>query len=215
MSVVGITTRGNQEQANLINLILDKNIKVVFVEGNAGTGKSFISIASALQTFIDGRFERIIYTRDLVQVGEPIGFLPGGLDSKVDPYMACLDDSLEAIERVGGQITVEVAHQYIEVQPITFIRGRSLYNSIILVDEAQNLDLNTLRTVLTRLGENSKIILMGSTNQIDKRGQKTSGCDFARVRDKLIDRQYVGYVRLIRSERSKICAEIDDLLQEI
>ena len=202
MSVVGITTRGNQEQADLINLILDKNIKVVFVEGNAGTGKSFISIASALQTFIDGRFDRIIY-------------LPGGLESKVDPYMACLDDSLEAIERVGGQITVEVAHQYIEVQPITFIRGRSLYNSIILVDEAQNLDLNTLRTVLTRLGENSKIILMGSTNQIDKRGQKTSGCDFAKVRDKLMDREYVGYVRLIRSERSKICAEIDDLLQEI
>ena len=85
------------------------------------------------------------------------------------------------------------------MQPITFIRGRSLYNSIILVDEAQNLDLNTLRTVLTRLGENSKIILMGSTNQIDKRGQKTSGCDFAKVRDKLMDREYVGYVRLIRS----------------
>ena len=85
MSEVGITTRGTQAQTDQINLILDKNIKVVFVEGNAGTGKSFISIASALQTFIDGRFDRIIYTRDLVQVGEPIGFLPGGLESKVDP----------------------------------------------------------------------------------------------------------------------------------
>ncbi len=215
MSVVGITSRGNEEQAQLINLILDNSKKIVFVEGNAGTGKSIVSISSALQCLIDDKYKGMIYTRDLVQVGEEMGFLPGGIQDKVNPFLACLEDNLDAIERIGGKISKTEALRNIEIQPIPFIRGRSLHKTIMVVDEAQNLDLNTLRTVLTRIEDNCKIILMGSVNQIDKHGQKRDNCAYTKVINALKDKTYVGYVKLIKSERSAICSEIDEILQEI
>lgn len=220
MAVIGITSNGNEKQAEFIRHMFDPEKKIIFVEGNAGTGKTFIALASAIQLMKDKPKtydNHVIFTRDLVQVGEAMGFLPGGIEAKTDPFMACLEDALEAIERIGGVMTVEMMKEYIEVQPINFIRGRSLYGTILIVDEAQNLDLNTLKTVLTRLGDNCKVVLMGDAKQIDKYGQKKKGqqCDFKRVMDALKDREYVAYVHFDKSERSKICAEIDDILSEL
>lgn len=207
-----ISTKDNPEQAELARLIRDNSTRIIFGTGNAGTGKTFITIYTAYNLLKQEKYAKILYSRDAVQLGAELGFLPGDIADKFDPFLACLTDNLESIERLGGPKATEMLAK-IEKVPITFLRGRNLENCILIIDEAQNLDLNTLHAILTRLGEYSKVVLLGSSNQIDNKYQaKKSMCDFDRVMQCLSQFDFVGQVHLVQSKRSKICAEVDEAL---
>lgn len=180
MAVFGISLGKNAEQIELVRLMQDKNTSIIFATGNAGTGKTFVTLATALQLQSDKKYSKIIYARNPVQVGEDMGFLPGDVDDKYMPFMGPLTDNLENIARKefedqhsGAQKKALIMNRvndllnHIEVCPIAFLRGRSFEDAVVIVDEAQNLDLTALKTVLTRVGKFCKIILLGSMNQID------------------------------------------------
>lgn len=202
----------NPEQQELVRLIQDKKTKVIFCTGNAGTGKTFATIYAAAQLVRDKKYEKIIYSRNPVQLGEEMGFLPGDISEKFNPFMACLFDNLNNIERLSGPTTAEMKH-YIEITPIAFLRGRSLEQCILVIDEAQNLDLTALKAILTRVGQYCKVVLLGSLNQIDDKHQaKKERCDFVRVMECLEDLEFVESIKLIQSKRSDICALVDERL---
>ena len=205
----------NPEQQELVRLIQDKKTKIIFCTGNAGTGKTFATIYAAAQLVRDKKYEKIIYSRNPVQLGEEMGFLPGDISEKFNPFMACLFDNLNNIERLGGPTTAEMRH-YVEITPIAFLRGRSLEQCILVVDEAQNLDLTALKAILTRVGQYCKVVLLGSLNQIDDKHQaKKERCDFVRVMECLEDFEFVSSIQLIQSKRSDICALIEEKLGEL
>lgn len=222
MSYMGVSFKNNAEQTELIRLIYENHIPIVFCTGKAGTGKTFTALAAALQLQSEGRYGNIIYARNPVQLGEDMGFLPGDLEDKYTPFMGPLKDNLESIASISNKNTGKKSknanelEKHIECTPIAFLRGRSFENTILIIDEAQNLDLVALKACLTRFGRFCKVILLASLNQIDNRLQNRQGpCDFEKVLNKLKDKPYVGYVELKNSMRSDVCTEIDDLLGEI
>ena len=137
-------------------------------------------------------------------LGEDMGFLPGGLDEKYSPYMGPLYDNLEAIASLSTEhLNPKELAQRIEMVPIAFLRGRSFRDTILIIGEAQNLDLTALKAILTRVGEYSKVVLLGSMKQIDDpRRRKQSKFGFAKGIDAIKDLPYVGYVNLTKSMRS-------------
>ena len=217
MSSMGISFKSNKEQQELVRLIYEKGHPIIFCTGKAGTGKTFATLAAALQLVEEKRYGKIIYARNPVSVGEDMGFLPGTAEEKYSPFMGPLMDNLEAISRISqDHPNVANMRAKIETVPIAFLRGRSFENTIVIVDEAQNLDLTALKTILTRIGNFCKVILLGSTNQIDDYKQrKKPECDFTRVMKKLQVRNYTAVVKLVDSMRSDICADVDTLLEEL
>jgi len=215
ISVVGVTTKGNNEQAELVRLIFENNRPIIFGTGNAGTGKTFIALASALQLVArDRKYGKIVYTREPEEVGKSLGFLPGDLDEKFEVYMRGLHDNIEHITAYSGIGKME-AMKYIECVPIQFLRGASFENTIVIVDEAQNLEMNSIKTVLTRIGKYCKVILLGSLKQIDNKAQqKKQKCDFQIALEKLRGQPFAGEVELIESMRSPWCSIIDEILSE-
>jgi phosphate starvation-inducible PhoH-like protein len=152
---------------------LEKN-DVVFAIGPAGTGKTYLSVAQAVANLEEGRIKKIILSRPAVEAGESLGFLPGDFKEKVDPYLKPLYDALEemmAKEKLIKLIDTEV----IEVVPLAFMRGRTLNNAYVILDEAQNSTFTQMKMFLTRLGRNTKSIITGDITQIDLANKKDSG----------------------------------------
>lgn len=179
------------------------------------THNTFSTLYTSYQLVREYKYDKILFSRNPVQLGEDMGFLPGDIGEKFNPFMACLFDNLNNIERLGGPLKTDMMSK-IEITPIAFLRGRSLENCILIVDEAQNLDVVTLKAILTRIGEYCKVILLGSLNQIDDKKQaKKEKCDFVRVMEVLQDCDFVKTVELIQSKRSMICAEIDEKLKDL
>ncbi|MDQ2622384.1 MAG: PhoH family protein, partial [Actinomycetota bacterium] len=147
---------------------------ITFGIGPAGTGKTFLAVAMAAAALIEGEVQRIILTRPAVEAGESLGFLPGDLQAKVDPYLRPLFDALYDMldpDRVNGYFDRGV----IEVAPLAFMRGRSLNDSFIILDEAQNTSVEQMKMFLTRLGFNSKMVVTGDITQIDLPRDRQSG----------------------------------------
>lgn len=217
MAFYGVSLKNNEEQLELARLIAQNNKMIIFCTGNAGTGKTFATLATALQLKLEKKYDKIIYARNPVQLGEEMGFLPGDISDKYNPFMGGLIDNLESIARHSSmKPALNQLKSQVEIVPIAFLRGRSFENTLLIVDEAQNLNLVALKTILTRVGEYSKVILLGSMNQIDDpRQARKEKCDFQKVIEKLQDRPYVGSVELTQSMRSPICVELDELLSEI
>ena len=142
--------------------------------GPAGTGKTYLAVAAAVSAFRDKRVNRIILTRPAVEAGEKLGFLPGDLQNKVDPYLRPLYDAL--FDMLGAEnFTKYVERQNIEVAPLAYMRGRTLDDSFIILDEAQNTTREQMKMFLTRMGFNSKVIITGDITQIDLPDGKISG----------------------------------------
>ena len=217
MAFLGVSLKNNKEQQELARLMYENNRPIIMVEGAAGTGKTFATLVTALQLQAEKKYQKIIYIRDAIQVGHDIGHLPGNSDEKMMPYWGPVYDSLDSIRHISKEnLNVKDLASKIEVVPLAFTRGRSFTNSIVIVDEAESMDLNALKTVLTRIDRWSKIVLLGSYKQIDDwRIRQQDKSDFQKVIEVLQDQPYVGFIRFTRSMRSDWTVEIDELLDTI
>ena len=164
-------TRG---QGKYLEHLADQGAGLVFGTGPAGTGKTYLAVAAGVSELLQGVRERLIVTRPAVEAGENLGFLPGDLEDKVDPYMQPIWDALR--ELMGQeQMMRRRARGEIEVAPIAFMRGRTLKNAFVIVDEAQNATIPQMKMVLTRLGRDSRMIVTGDPGQVDLPGRQPSG----------------------------------------
>ena len=153
-----------------------KENEIIISAGPAGTGKTFLAVAVALTMLLEKKIERIILSRPAVEAGERLGFLPGDMREKVDPYLRPLYDSLyDLLDFEKIQKKIEVGD--IEIAPLAFMRGRTLKNSFAILDEAQNATDTQIKMFLTRIGENSKIVINGDPSQIDLPNKSLSGLD--------------------------------------
>ncbi|MBF0126663.1 MAG: PhoH family protein [Magnetococcales bacterium] len=163
-------------QGEYLRALMRPNL--VFAVGPAGTGKTYLAVAAAVVDFIEGRVARIILTRPAVEAGENLGFLPGDLQDKVDPYLRPLYDALydmlgfEKVERMLGRNELEIA-------PLAYMRGRTLSEAFIILDEAQNATVEQMKMFLTRFGEGSRVVVCGDVTQVDLPAHRRSGLDHA------------------------------------
>lgn len=175
-------TRG---QAAYLGTLSDQGAGLIFGTGPAGTGKTYLAVAAGVSELLQGVRERLIVTRPAVEAGEKLGFLPGTLEEKVDPYMLPIWDSLR--ELMGQeQMERRMTKGEIEVAPLAFMRGRTLKNAFVIVDEAQNTTVPQMKMVLTRLGRDSRMVVTGDPGQVDlPRGQTSGLADALRVLSKV------------------------------
>ncbi|MBQ9710611.1 MAG: PhoH family protein, partial [Clostridia bacterium] len=180
--VVAVTSRGKQIKCKTVGQkkyveAIKKNT-VVFGVGPAGTGKTYLAVALAVTSFKAHEVEKIILTRPAVEAGEKLGFLPGDLQTKVDPYLRPLYDALQ--EMFGLETYQKLLEKgAIEIAPLAYMRGRTLSNAFIILDEAQNTTREQMKMFLTRMGESSKMVITGDVTQIDLPEGKKSGLKHA------------------------------------
>ena len=214
---MGISLKNNKEQQELARLMNENHRPIIICTGKAGTGKTMTAVAAALQLKQEKKYKYIVYGRNPMPLGYDMGSLPGGIEEKYGPYMGPLYDNLEAIAQLSSDdLNAKDLASRIEVVPIAFLRGRSFRNTVVIIDEAQNLDLTALKAILTRVGDFSKVVLLGSMNQIDDPKQRRQEkCDFEKVIEAIQDLPYVGCIELTKSMRSDWCVELDGVLGEI
>ncbi|HCU89390.1 MAG TPA: phosphate starvation-inducible protein PhoH [Gammaproteobacteria bacterium] len=209
-AVWGITAR-NTEQNFALNLLLDPAIEFVSLIGTAGTGKTLLALAAGLvQSMEKKRYREIVMTRETISVGEDIGYLPGTEEEKMTPWMGALLDNLEVLTDTdeggdwGKKATSDMLQDRIKIRSLSFMRGRTFLNRYIIIDEAQNLTVKQLRTLVTRSGPGSKVVCLGNIAQIDTPylNGETSGLSF--VVDRFREWEYSGHVTLTRGERSRL-----------
>ena len=185
-----ITPR-TQNQKNYFQLLNSKDI--VFAYGPAGTGKTFLAVAKAVSSLQQGLVKKIILSRPAVEAGEKLGFLPGDLKEKVDPFLRPIYDALYEMMPYD-QVEKKLANNIIEIAPIAFMRGRTLEDCFIILDEAQNTTKIQMKMFLTRLGKNSKMVVVGDNTQIDLISKNDSGLIDASKKLKNI--QDIGFIEL-------------------
>ena len=180
---------------------------ITFGIGPAGTGKTFLAVASAVKMYTDEKIKKIVLTRPAVEAGERLGYLPGDLSQKIDPYLVPLFDSLEYF---FGNETLQylIEKRNIEIVPLAYMRGRTLDNACIILDEAQNATVSQIKMFLTRLGEDSKMIITGDETQIDLHNRDFSG--LKKTRKSLSNIEEISVVEFKNSDivRNKIVSKI-------
>lgn len=208
----------NAEQAFAINALLNNNIKLVALQGVAGTGKTLLALAAAIEQ--NKLFQQIILARPLVPLSnKEIGFLPGDAKDKISPYMEPLWDNLKFIKSQFGEnekkhkaILEMEENGRILITPLAFIRGRSLSNILFIVDEAQNLTPHEVKTIITRAGEGTKIVFTGDVHQIDTPYLDENSNGLAYLIDRLKGQSLFSHIRLEKGERSELANLANDLL---
>ncbi|WP_225734983.1 PhoH family protein [Pseudoclavibacter endophyticus] len=202
------------EQRLAIDLLLDPQVGIVSLGGRAGTGKSALALAAGLESVLErGLHRKIMVFRPLYAVGgQELGYLPGDQDEKMGPWGQAVYDTLSAI--VSDNVIEEVlARDLLEILPLTHIRGRSLHDAFVIVDEAQSLERNVLLTMLSRIGQNSRVVLTHDVAQRDNlRVGRHDG--IASVIETLKGHRLFGHITLTRSERSEIAALVTELLED-
>ena len=198
----------NREQLYALNSLLDVSIPLVTISGLAGSGKTFITLMSAYALITAGYYDRIVITRNITPVGRDIGFLPGSADDKMSPWLAPIMDNFRVgLKDNNLSLFGSLKEQgIIEVAPLSYIRGRTFNNSILIMDEAQNATIHELKTVITRMGENSKIILLGDVDQIDTPYIDALSNGLTIVSEKFKNEDCASHIALKRGERSYLSA---------
>ncbi|MDF2857318.1 MAG: hypothetical protein K0Q87_3169 [Neobacillus sp.] len=206
----------NVQQTMAIELLLRKDISLVTLIGKAGTGKTLLALASGLMQTEDYReFKKLLVARPIVPVGKDLGFLPGEKQEKLRPWMQPIFDNLEYLfntKKPGELDAILAGMGSIEVEALTYIRGRSLPKQFIIIDEAQNLTKHEVKTIITRVGEGSKIVLMGDPEQIDHPYLDAYNNGLTYVVEKFKDQVISGHVKLLKGERSGLARLAADLL---
>jgi PhoH-like ATPase len=208
----------NMEQAFAIHALLHPDIKLVTIQGNAGTGKTLLALAGALEQ--RKNFRQIFVTRPIVPLSnKDIGFLPGDIKSKIDPYMAPIWDNLKFIkdqfsddEKMQAKIDELVTNEKISIAPLAFIRGRTLSKIFFIVDEAQNLTPHEVKTIISRAGESSKFIFTGDIYQIDTPYLDAESNGLSYLIDKAKDHPLYAHITLQKGERSELANLATELL---
>ncbi len=217
-NVWGITAR-NREQNFALNLLMDPEIDFVTLVGQAGTGKTLLTLAAGLaQALEEQRYAEIIMTRVTVPVGEDIGFLPGTEEEKMTPWMGALMDNLEVLtqsehnsdwERAATQ---DLLSKRIKIRSLNFMRGRTFLNKYIIIDEAQNLTSKQMKTLITRAGPGTKVICLGNIAQIDTPYLTETNSGLTYVVDRFKDWNHSGHIMLMRGERSRLADYASEVL---
>ena len=210
----------SKEQRMALDLLMDPDVRVVGLEGGAGTGKTILALAAGLEQVMEvGRYARVAIFRPIIPVGRSeLGFLPGSVEEKLDPWFAAIIDTLTALsdgqdEQLARRVIEDLQVQRrLTMESITFLRGRTLVNTYVLVDEAQNLESLTLKTILTRLGEGSKVVFTGDVSQIDQPYLSERTNALAVLRDRFRGQPLYGGVKLTSVERSVVAELADQLL---
>lgn len=208
----------NKEQNFALDLLTDPDVPLVTIIGKAGSGKTLMALACGLQqcfgeTANDRKYSRVIVTKPVEPVGKDIGFLPGTMEEKMMPWVAPIQDNLKNLMG-NDKVTLDMYMEEgkIEVEAMTFIRGRSIANAFIIIDEAQNMTKHEIKTVLTRVGEGTKIILTGDIEQIDNVYLDETSNGLTYVIDRFKDQACAGHITLVKGERSKIATLAAKLL---
>jgi len=211
--VWGLKSR-NAEQRMALDLLLDPNIKLVTLSGFAGTGKTLLACAAALkQTMEKSVYSRVLISRPIQPMGNDLGFLPGDIREKLDPWMQPIYDNLDLLLGGDARMLDEYRHSgLLQVEPLTYIRGRSVPSSFMIVDEAQNLSLKEIKTIITRMGENSKIVLTGDITQIDHNYLDFSNNGLTHVIEAFKNQAIAGHITLKKGERSELATITANLL---
>ncbi len=204
----------NREQNFAIELIMDEGIKLVTLTGLAGSGKTLLSIACGIHLVMDRqKYDRLIISRPIQPMGKDIGFLPGTIEEKVDPWMAPLRDSVEFVFGGDRNKYAELcSFGYLQVEPLTYIRGRSIPRSLFILDEAQHLSKHEMKTIISRIGKDSKIILTGDIYQIDNPYLDSISNGLTCVVEKFKGYDIAGHVSLVKGQRSELATLAADIL---
>jgi len=210
-NIWGITAR-NREQNFALNLLMDPEIDFITLLGQAGTGKTLLTLASALTQVLDKKiYSEIIMTRVTVSVGEDIGFLPGTEEEKMGPWMGALDDNLDVLNKSdeaagewGRAATQDLIRSRIKVKSLNFMRGRTFLNKFLIIDEAQNLTPKQMKTLITRAGPGTKVVCLGNIAQIDTPYLTEGSSGLTYVVDRFKGWGHNGHVTLMRGERSRL-----------
>tara|TARA_B100000989_G_scaffold47307_1_gene30769 strand:- start:8866 stop:10203 length:1338 start_codon:yes stop_codon:yes gene_type:complete len=199
----------NKEQAFAIDLLLNPDIKIVSLIGRAGSGKTLMAIAAGLQQTIglrgeNNHYDRMIVSRPVQPLGKDIGFLPGTMEEKMLPWLMPIQDNLKFL--MGDRTSLEMYMEKgkIELEALTYIRGRSIANAFIIIDEAQNLTKHEVKTIITRIGEGTKIILTGDIEQIDNVYVNETSNGLAHAIEKFKEYHIAGHVTFRKGERSEL-----------
>ena len=194
----------NKEQSFALDLLLDEHIPVVTLVGRAGSGKTLAAVSAGLEQVLGNKlYKKLIVSRPVQPMGKDLGYLPGSLEEKMAPWLAPIRDNLEYL--LGDRFAMEeyMRDGTIEIEALTYIRGRSISDAYIIIDEAQNLSKHELKTILTRVGDRTKIILTGDIEQIDNVyiNETSNGLTYAI--EKFKEHEIAGHITLVKGERSK------------
>lgn len=213
--VWGIKPR-NKEQAMALDLLMDDNVKLVTLIGKAGTGKTLLALAAGLKKTLDGHaYKRMLVSRPIIPMGKDIGYLPGTKEEKLVNWMKPIYDNLEyilAVRRRKEHIEDLIDSDVLQLEALTYMRGRSIPNQFIIIDEAQNLTPHEIKTVVSRAGNHTKMVLTGDPYQIDSPYLDTSSNGLSYAAEKMKGQDMFGHITLTRNERSDLASLAAELL---
>lgn len=207
----------NKEQIFAIDMLMDPNIKIVSLIGRAGSGKTLMSIASGLQQTIglraeNNHYDRLIVSRPIQPLGKDIGFLPGTMEEKMLPWLMPIQDNLKFLMGDKTSLEMYIEKGKIEIEALTYIRGRSIANAFIIIDEAQNLTKHEIKTIITRIGEGTKIILTGDVEQIDNVYVNETSNGLVHAVEKFKEYTIAGHMTFRKGERSELATLASKIL---
>jgi PhoH-like ATPase len=210
----------NMEQTFCLDLLLNDDIKLVTIVGKAGTGKTLLAIAAGLQKVTEeGLYQKLLVSRPIFPLGRDIGYLPGSVEEKLNPWMQPIFDNVEFLmnlsrsDKKAGRGYHELLDLgLMEIEPLTYIRGRSLPNQFIIVDEAQNLTPHEVKTIITRVGDNTKIILTGDPFQIDNPYVDSTNNGLVHVVNRFKSEKIAAHITMAKGERSALAELAANLL---
>lgn len=217
--VWGLSSR-SKEQAYAIDLLCDKNVPLVTLTGRAGSGKTVIAVASALECVLERKeYAKIIVYRPVISVGkQDIGFLPGSIDEKLGPWMESINDAFEVLfssskgDKWKTMFDLYKEKEIINLEALAYIRGRSIPKTFILIEEGQNLSKEEMKTILTRVGTDTKVVITGDIEQIDNSYLDATNNGLSYVIEKFKDSELAGHVTFTKGERSLLATKASEIL---
>lgn len=205
--VSGIKPR-NKEQTFSMDALMDPNISMITITGKAGSGKTLISVVAAVSQLMDGQYKKLIVTRPNISMSKDIGFLPGDKEEKMGAWVQPIFDNMKIAFSENGMSYIQTMMDrgVIEIESLSYIRGRSLPDTIFIVDEAQNITYHEAKAVLTRMGENSKIILLGDIEQIDAPHLDATSSGLSSIVELFKNFDESAHITLLKGERSRLAS---------